>query len=123
MNLIQAIEILKNHNEWRRGTEIRVNEIEYSEKNKQIILIRATYQLGKDYDFKSTCIDWIIYLAFGKWTGYTGNNTTDKFYCSEYVSYCLSYAKFYITSPAMLYKESKYKTVYEGLDNNFKYYI
>lgn len=102
---------------WCSNSLISVDEINVDTIRLEL---KAQKELGKKYDFKSTVIDWVIYIVFGKWTGYTGVNSTDKFYCSEYVAYCLNKEKFYITSPEMLYGEYKNNRIFVGIDKHFK---
>jgi hypothetical protein len=109
---------------WAKDFKIELQIIDLTEKQKYDLLKLMESQLGKGYDFKATLIDQLIYQLRGKWLGHTGSFATDKFYCSEFTSYCLNeilgiYPNWNTISPGYLHKEERFKTVYKGKAKDF----
>lgn len=108
-----------NYAFWAKDFEIELQKIDLTSEKQFKLGNVLEAQLGKGYDFKGTIIDQLIFQFYGKWTGHTGSFATDKFYCSELVAYCLNettgiYPEWYKTSPADLYNEKRYRTIYKG---------
>lgn len=113
------------YDSWCKDAIVCIENIDLLESNKKHLFLVALNQLGKGYDNKGTLIDQLIFQVSGRWTGHTGSYAKDKFYCSEYVAYCLNevlgtHPNWYKTSPADLYNEKRFKTVFTGKAIDFK---
>lgn len=112
------------YSKWCEGNEIEVKVLTFDYYYSKHIITIAKQQLGKNYDLKGTALDQLIYQVFGVWKGYTGVKAEDKFYCSEYVEYCINkvlgiFPNWFLGSPAHLYKSKYLKTIYKGIDYNY----
>lgn len=108
-----------NYSFWVKDFDIVVQRIDLVCENTFKLNNVLEAQLGKGYDFKGTLIDQLVFQLYGKWKGHTGEFATNKFYCSEFVAYCLNritcnYPEWYKVSPAYLYTENRYTTIYKG---------
>lgn len=109
---------------WCSDSEVLIQKIDLTIENKNKLTNILENQLGKGYDFKSTIIDQLIFQLYGKWTGHTGNYAINKFYCSEFIAYCLNevtgnYPNWWKISPKDLFNEERYNSIYKGIDKQF----
>lgn len=115
-----------NYTFWVKDFEIELQKIDLTSEKQFKLGAVLEAQLGKGYDFKATIVDQLIYQLRGKWTGHTASFASDKFNCSEFVAYCLNevngiYPEWYKTTPADLYNEKRYITIYKGNAKNINY--
>jgi len=81
------------------------------------IKVKILDEIGtKKYDYASLLYYYPRYIITGKWKGKKLRTASDKFYCSEFVAYCLDFDYWYRTSPQDLYELM-------AVDARFKLYL
>lgn len=84
---------------------------------KASIKNRILDEIGtKSYDYWSLFWYHPRYILTGKWKGKRERKGADKFYCSEFVSYCLDYDEWFKHDPQSLFEVMTY-------DRRFRIYL
>lgn len=113
--------------EWHRKYKYNFYIVRLKETSnifyKQAVKERAKESIGiTKYDFASLLLWQPLYLITGYWPIKKIQNSKKRFYCSEFVAYCLNLPYPYTYSPEALYKyfkENKDYTLFYPMGDGF----
>jgi hypothetical protein len=101
-----------------RPSIIEIRRLEFN----MMVEKRANDQLNKPYDYFGLLIAQLIHQAGGLisskldiWLESRGENARKRWYCSEFVAYCIDYPKWYECAPCDLERDPTFTKIFDGI--------